>query len=78
MNNLAYHKDYVKELAKMKKLLAGHIEKIGRPFGEFVYSGNAALPGQVEDEIHIVKQIEVKGKKVIVPEQLKKTNKGND
>lgn len=72
MNNLAYNTDYVRELAKMKKLLTGHIKQIGRPFGEFNYSDNAALPGQVENEIKVVKQIEVQGKKVMVPDHLKK------
>ena len=72
MNNLATKTEYGKELGEMKKLLVGHIKNIGRPFGEFSYSDNAGLAGQVNDEITIVKQIKLKGKSVIVPEHLKK------
>jgi len=72
MDNLASKPEYSKELGKMKKILTGYVKEIGRPFGEFYYSGNAALPGQVESEIFVVKQIILKGKSVIVPEHLKK------
>lgn len=71
MNNLAYKAGYNEELAKMKKILSGDIEKMGRPFGEFSLAENAVLPGQVKNEINIVKQLKVSGKKVIVPDHLK-------
>ena len=48
------------------------LEVIGRPFGEFIPGGNAALPGQIDKQIEIVKQLEIKGKTVTVPEALKK------
>jgi len=48
------------------------LEAIGRPFGEFIPGGNAAEPGQIDKQIEIVKQLEIKGKTVTVPEALKK------
>ncbi len=66
MNNLSYNTDHNKDLAKVKKLLTWHINKIGRPFGEHNTSDNAALPCQVENEVNIVKQIKVIGEKVIL------------
>ena len=68
-NNLAYKPSHSDDLDKMKKILKEHINIIGRPFGEFKYSGNAGLQGQVNKEINMVKQIKIKGKNVIVPEQ---------
>ena len=47
------------------------IEVIGRPFGEFIPGGNAAEPGQIDKQIAIVKQLEIKGKTVTVPQALK-------
>lgn len=44
---------------------------MGRPFGEFIHGGNAAEPGQIDPQIRIVKQLEIQGKKVTVPEALK-------
>ena len=79
MVNLAHEPNSAMELAKMKNLLSEHINKMDRPFGEFNYSDNAAMPGQIENEIKLVKQIKVKGKEVIVPKKIKeswqKTNK---
>ena len=71
-NNLAYNPDHQKELAKMKKLLTNEIENIGRPFGEFKNTGNASSPGQITEEINLVKQIKINGKKVILPEHFNK------
>ena len=50
-------------------MLTGHIQSIGRPFGEFSPGGNAAPPGQVDAQIALVKQIEIQGKNVSVPPQ---------
>ncbi len=52
------------------KLLTEEIFIIGRPFGEFKNTGNAALNGQIDKEISIVKQIKIQGKDVSVPEHL--------
>ncbi len=46
------------------------LEVIGRPFGEFIPGGNAAEPGQIDKQIEIVKQLEIKGKTVTVPESV--------
>ena len=47
------------------------LEVIGRPFGEFIPGGNAAEPGQIDKQIEIVKQLEIRGKTVTVPRSLK-------
>jgi arylsulfatase A-like enzyme len=71
MSNLAYHENQVFRLNDMRNLMQQDLEAIGRPFGEFILGGNAALPGQIDKQIEIVKQIEIKGKTVIVPQALK-------
>lgn len=72
MKNLAYNKEYFSVLEEMKEILKGYIEAIGRPFGEFNPSGNAALPGQVDKEVDVIKQLKISGKNVTVPDYLKK------
>ncbi|MFC2115923.1 sulfatase [Bacteroidota bacterium] len=72
MNNLAYDPEFSVELMKMKELLTKDIEKLGRPYGEFLYNGNAALNGQVDKEIKIVKQIKIRGKDLTIPEHFKR------
>ncbi|MEM7479382.1 MAG: sulfatase-like hydrolase/transferase [Planctomycetota bacterium] len=70
MNNLAYDDDYASRMEKMRTLMLQNIESIGRPFGDFLPGGNAAAPGQIDKQIRIVKQLEIKGKKVTVPDSL--------
>lgn len=71
MNNLAYDTEYQEELQKMKYLLTNEIRKQGRPFGEFVHTGNAGTNGQIQKEIGIIKQLKIQGKDITVPETLK-------
>ena len=70
MINLAYDPDHLKNLQDMKKLMTEEIKKMERPYGEFLNIGNAGLNGQIDKEISIVKQINIKGKKVTVPKHL--------
>jgi hypothetical protein len=72
MSNLAYHENQVFRINEMRNLMQQDLEVIGRPFGEFIPGGNAAEPGQIDKQIEIVKQLEIKGKTVTVPEALKK------
>ena len=72
MKNLANQKNQATRLKEMRNLLQQDLEAIGRPFGEFVPGGDAAEPGQINEQIAMVKRIEIKGKKVTVPEELKK------
>ena len=72
MCNLVYHDYQVFRLNDMRNLMQQDLEAIGRPFGEFIPGGNAAEPGQIDKQIRIVKQLEIKGKTVTVPESLKK------
>jgi arylsulfatase A-like enzyme len=71
MKNLAYHQDQATRIKEMRDLMQQDLEVIGRPFGEFIPGGNAAEPGQIDKQIEIVKQLEIKGKTVTVPEALK-------
>ena len=72
IKNLAYDKAHASRIEEMRDLLQQDLKVIGRPFGEFIRGGNAAEPGQVKKQIEIVKQLEIRGKKVTVPEALKK------
>ncbi|MDG1363646.1 MAG: sulfatase-like hydrolase/transferase [Akkermansiaceae bacterium] len=72
MKNVAYNKAQATRMKEMRKLMQQDLEAIGRPFGEFISGGNAAKPGQIDKQIAIVKQLEINGKKVTVPEALKK------
>ena len=72
MKNLAYHPEHAPRIKEMRQLMQQDLETIGRPFGEFIPGGNAAEPGQIDKQIEIVKQLEIRGKKVTVPEALKK------
>jgi len=72
MKNLAYNEDQAARKKEMRSLMQQDLEAIGRPFGEFIPGGNAAQPGQIDKQIEIVKQLEIKGKKVTTPQALKK------
>jgi arylsulfatase A-like enzyme len=67
MNNLAVRSDEAGRLAELKAMLAADIRTVGRPFGEFLPGGNAAPGGQIDKRIAQVKELEVRGKTVIVP-----------
>jgi arylsulfatase A-like enzyme len=71
MKNLAEQKAQATRIKEMRYLMTQDLEAIGRPFGEFIPGGNAAEPGQIDKQIEIVKQLEIQGKKVTVPEALK-------
>ena len=77
MNNLADKKAQATRMNQMRALMQQDLEAIGRPFGEFIPGGNATPPGQIDKQIEIVKQLEIKGKRVTVPEALKKGRSGN-
>jgi arylsulfatase A-like enzyme len=72
MTNLAYDKEQVTQIKEMRDLLQQDLEAIGRPFGEFIPGGNAAKPGQIDKQIQLVKQLDIKGKTVTVPRALSK------
>ena len=71
MRNLAGHIGHSSRVKEMRQKMQQDLQAIGRPFGEFIPGGNAAKPGQVSKQIKIVKQLEIKGKTVTVPEALK-------
>ena len=71
MKNLAYKKAHANRMVAMRGLMQQDLEAIGRPFGEFIPGGNATEPGQIDKQIAIAKQLEIKGKTVTVPRALK-------
>ena len=71
MRNLAGHIGHSSRVKEMRQKMQQDLQAIGRPFGEFIPGGNAAKPGQISKQIKIVKQLEIKGKTVTVPEALK-------
>ena len=74
MENLASSPEQATRLKEMRELLQVDLEAIGRPFGEFIPGGNAAKPGQIDKQIEMVKQLDIQGKKVVVPESLMKNS----
>ena len=71
MRNLAGHIGHSSRVKEMRQKMQQDLQAIGRPFGEFIPGGNAAKPGQISKQIKIVKQLEIKGKTVTVPEAWK-------
>ena len=71
MKNLAYKKAQASRIQEMRTLMQQELERIGRPFGEFIPGGNAAAPGQIDKQIAIVKQLDIRGKTVTVPKALR-------
>jgi len=78
MENLAYRAEQASRLKEMRRLMQQDLEAVGRPFGEFIPGGNAAKPGQIDKQIAIVKQLEIRGKKVTVPEGFKGEARDSD
>ena len=72
LKNLAYNKDQATNIKEIRYLMQQDLEVIGRPFGEFIPGGNAAEPGQIDRQIEMVKQLEIQGKTVTVPEALRR------
>ncbi|MEM7561036.1 MAG: hypothetical protein AAF394_18075, partial [Planctomycetota bacterium] len=73
MKNLAYKEDQRTRLQELRALMQQDLEAIGRPFGEFIPGGNAAAPGQIDQQIKVVKQLEIKGKTITVPRALQRS-----
>ena len=46
------------------------LDRIGRPFGEFIPGRNTTSPGAIDKQIELVKQLIIKGKTVTIPETL--------
>ncbi|MEO1992390.1 MAG: sulfatase/phosphatase domain-containing protein, partial [Pirellulales bacterium] len=70
MQNLAHDERQADRLREMRAFMQHDLEAIGRPFGEFIPGRNTSPPGQINEQITLVKQIEIKGKKITVPEAL--------
>jgi hypothetical protein len=65
--NLASDPRHADQMRRLRELLTTSLRSVGRPFGEFLPGGNAAPPGQVDAQIAQVKQLDVQGKRVVVP-----------
>jgi hypothetical protein len=71
MLNLANNERQADRLREMRSLMKQDLEAIGRPFGEFIPGLNTSPPGQINEQLALVKQIEIQGKKITVPEALR-------
>ena len=71
MQNLANDEKQADRLRDMRALMQHDLEAIGRPFGEFIPGHNTSPPGQINEQLALVKQIEIQGKKITVPEMLR-------
>ena len=71
MQNLAHDERHADRLREMRSLMKQDLEAIGRPFGEFIPGLNTSPSGQINEQLALVKQIEIKGKKISVPEMLR-------
>ena len=78
MRNLAYEQEQSLRVKEMQSVMQRDLKVIGRPFGEFIPGGNAARPGQIDKQIELVKQLEIRGKQVVVPEVLTQGISGVD
>ena len=63
MQNLAHDERHTDRLREMRALMQQDLEAIGRPFGEFIPGLNTSPSGQINEQLAMVKQIEIKGKK---------------
>jgi hypothetical protein len=70
MDNVAGNPEYAPQLREMRRRLVDSLRSFDRPFGEFLPGGNAVGPGQVDNKIELVRQLEIQGKNVIVPDGL--------
>ena len=71
MKNLANDTRQAHRLREMRSFMQHDLEAIGRPFGEFIAGRNTSPPGQINEQIALVKQVEIKGKMVTVPQAVK-------
>ena len=70
MQNLAYEPSHLMRLREMRSLMKEDLDRIGRPFGEFIPGRNTTSPGAIDKQIELVKQLIIKGKTVTIPETL--------
>jgi hypothetical protein len=75
--NLVADPEFRPQLEKMQALLLADLETIGRPYGEFIPGGNAAGPGQVDEQLAQVRQMKIQGKTVVLPAGLESGGKEN-
>jgi len=68
LQNLAANPDYSRTLADMRRILRKELESFDRPFGEFVPGGNAAPAGLIDEQVELVRNIKIVGKKVTLPD----------
>ena len=71
MQNLAHDERHADRLREMRSLMKQDLEAIGRPFGEFIPGLNTSPSGQINEQLALVKQIKIQGKKITVPEALR-------
>ncbi len=70
--NLVSKPEFSGKLREMRQLLTNVILTTERPYGELVPGGNAMGPGLVEEQQNLARQMEIRGKEVILPKSFKK------
>ena len=71
MKNKISNPEYAGIVKDMKAKLTKVLQSMNRPYGEFVPGSDTSGPGQIDTQIALVEKLEVKGKKVTVPNRLK-------
>ena len=71
MKNKISNPEYANIVKDMKAKLIKVLQSMNRPYGEFIPGSDTSGPGQIDAQITLVEKLEVKGKKVTVPNQLK-------
>ncbi|MEM9026239.1 MAG: sulfatase-like hydrolase/transferase [Verrucomicrobiota bacterium] len=75
MNNLAASPEHQPRLQEMQRRLTAVLKTFeNRPYGEFVPGGDAVPAGQLDEQFAWVRQMEVRGKRVMIPPELQEMN----
>ena len=68
-NNLSDSPEHRDRLEDMRALMKVKLESIGRPYGEFISGGNASPPGQIDEQLSLIKRIGIQGKRITLPDE---------
>ncbi len=66
--NLYGHPEYAAVQADLRGMLWANIYDIGRPYGEFLDGENTLSPGQVDEQLALVRDLKVTGKTITLPD----------
>lgn len=75
MKSLIGHPEYTSIVESMKVTLTKVLQTMNRPYGEFIQSSETSGPGKIDQQIALVETLEIKGKKVSMPGDVKTKRK---